>query len=125
MLTSLLSSVLLCSRCCCCRCRDLNRARERWVEMADLPSRQEIFPTYVLFTTFRGQVAGATPSMRDEKRAMAERPSALERTPVVMTLPLQGKTMKDTTCRCRDRLRDVGGGSLQPLTVDSLSNFST
>ncbi len=102
--------------------------------MADLPSRQKTFPTYVLFTTFLGQAAGAaaaSTSMRDEKRAMADKVSALERMPVAMTLPLQGKTMKDNTCRGgrRDRLRDDSGdgdvGSIHPLTVDSLSNLST
>ncbi len=101
--------------------------------MADLPSRQKTFPTYVLFTTFLGQAASAAAStpMRDEKRAMADKVSTLERMPVAMTLPLQGKTMKDNTCRGgrRDRLRDDSGdgdaGSIHPLTVDSLSNLST
>ncbi len=68
-----------------------------------------MLPTYVLFTTCRDHVEGdvLTPtSWRNRPRA--EIMSMLDRTPVAMTLPLVGNTVKDRVCSCDTSCRRRG-----------------
>ncbi len=99
--------------------RLLYESSERWAEKCP---RQSMLPVYVLFTTFLHQREGSPRSARAANSASAEITSSLDRTPLAITLPLQGKTMKE---RGLPTLAVAAGEPPQPRTEEGLLSLRT